>query len=192
MPATSQVLRYSEIIAIDLSSNAINLADADTVGHRVQVPIAKEDLNLYFKWSRTQGSDRPVGYIDDIAGFRACLNTCFSDGFTDLDAISNGLSYTTGSLANAQNRSGTVNDLAFAYILYKVYGSSAYDTDNKVYNTGDALNMVANADVSTAIGSSIQSHNSRGQAVDQMFRDLLAQNPGRFFSAQGIKHPGLF
>jgi hypothetical protein len=63
-----------------------------------------------------------------------------------------------------------------------------------VYNAKDALNMVANAAIANAVKLNINDgdHNARGGAVDQMFRDLLAADPLRFFDASGNQEAGLF
>lgn len=191
MPATATTLKYAPTVAVDLSANEINFADAELQGHRVQINMAAADLNPLCTWTRTSGSDRPAGEIDPTA-FRDLLETTLSTTYTDLDAIASGLSFSTNSITNADNRSGNANDLVMAYVLYKVYGSSAYDTSDKVYNAKDALNMLANADIGAAVQSSITTHTGRGDSVDQMFRDLLAADPARFFDAQGKQEPGLF
>lgn len=187
-----QTLRYTPIVNVDLSDNQINFADAELDGHRVQVSMAAEDLNTFFRWIREVGSDRPVGQVDNINGFLACLCTSFDDGFTDQDSIATGLSLQGSSITNTANRSNNINDLVMAYVLQKVYGMSAQDTQNKVQNVGDALNMCSNQAVALAIGDSISNHNARGQDIDQMFRDLLAADPTRFFDNSGIQVTGLF
>ena len=184
--------KYSELVNIDLSDNTVNFADAELQGHRVLVPIAVEDLNTYFKWTRTIGSDRPVGYVDSLPDFTVCLLVALSEGFIDLDGISNGLSFSSGVLQNAENQTYTANDLVMAYILFKLYDDSSFDTTFVTYNTMDALNMVTSEDVATSIGISIAQSNDEGLAVDQMFQDLLETNPSRFFDASGVQIPGLF
>lgn len=188
---SAALLKYSPVIAVDLSNNAIEFADAEEAGHRVQVGISAATLNPCFSWNRAVGSDRPVGSANSAA-FKAALEAALSTTYTDIDGIATGLSFSSGVLANDANTSDNVNDLVMAYVLYKVYGLSAYDTSNKVYNATDALNMTTNAAVGDAVKTSIDANNARGQAVDKMFRDLLAAHPTRFFTAGGVQEPGLF
>jgi hypothetical protein len=189
--ASATTLKYAPVVSVDLSGNEINFADAETDGHRVQIAVAAADMNAACKWTRTVGSDRPVGSIVS-ADFKTTLEAALSTTYTDLDAIATGLSYSTGALVNAANVSGNVNDLIMDYVLFKVYGLTAKDTANKVYNATDALNMVTNADVGAAVKTSIDANNARAGPVDQMFRDLLAADPARFFTAAGLQIPGLF
>lgn len=188
---TATTLKYSPVVSVDLSANAINFADAELDGHRVQIAVTAANMNTACTWTRAAGSDRPVGSIDSTS-FKNTLEAALSTTYTDLDAIATGLSFSTGVLANAENVSNNVNDLIMQYVLFKVYGLSAKDTNGKVYNTTDALNMVSNADVGTAVKASIDGNNARAGPVDQMFRDLLAADPARFFDASGIQLPGLF
>jgi hypothetical protein len=188
--ATATLLKYAPVVEVDLSGNKIEFADSEEAGHRVQIDIAASDLNTCFLWSRPVGSDRPVGSIVK-ADFTSLLNDALTT-FTDLDGIASGLSFTTNTLANSANQSDNVNDLIMAYVLYKVYGATNYNTDNKVFNVGDALNMVTNEQVANAVEESLDDNNDRGGAVDQMFRDLLAANPTRFFNADGKQEAGLF
>lgn len=185
-------LQYSELVNIDLSGNAVNFADAELNGHRVLAPIAVEDLNTYFKWIRTIGSDRPVGYVDSLSDFTVCLLVALSEGFVDVDGVSNGLCFSSGALQNTENQTYTANDLVMAYVLFKLYGDSSFDTSLVTYNTMDALNMVTSEDVAAAIGISIAQSNDRGLAVDQMFQNLLEADPSRFFDASGVQLTGLF
>jgi hypothetical protein len=189
--ATPTTLKYAPVVSVDLSGNEINFADAETDGHRVQIGVSAANMNAACKWARAAGSDRPVGNILSTP-FKATLEAALSTTYTDLDAIATGLSFSTGALVNAANVSGNVNDLIMDYVLFKVYGLTAKDTANKVYNATDALNMVSNADVGAAVGTSIDANNARAGPVDQMFRDLLAADPARFFDGSGLQIPGLF
>jgi hypothetical protein len=191
-PPQPQQLYYRELIFVDLAPNAVNFADDLIQGHRVQVPIAIDDLNTFFQWSRPAGQDRPVGFIKSLSEFEACLLTSLSDGFLDLDAVSTGLSYTTGTLVNDTNVSNSMNDIVMCYILYMVYGKSSFDTNGKLFNTADAFQMVENSTVATAIGASISNNNERGQSIDDMFRELLKTDPTRFFDTKGHQISGLF
>lgn len=188
----AQLLQYRELIFVDLAENAVNFADDLTQGHRVQVPIAIDDLNTFFQWSRPAGQDRPVGHVTGLQELYNCLLVSLSDGFLDLDAVSTGLSYTTGTLVNETNLSNSMNDIVLCYILYMVYGKSSFNTAGKVFNIADAFEMLDNATVSQAICTSISTHNERGQSIDEMFQDLLKTDPTRFFDTEGHQIPGLF
>jgi hypothetical protein len=179
-------------VNVDLSNNAINFADSEEDGHRVQVTMPKSDLNAHLKWNRAAGSDRPIGSMEDIPGFKAALVTALNSGYTDLDAMSTGLSLSTGVLTNAELQQMTANDLIMQYVLYKVYGSSSFDTQGKVFNPKDALNMTTSDDVAEAVTVDIASNNAKGGALDKMFRDLLAADPTRYFDASGKQITGLF
>ena len=93
MPSTPISLQYSRVVNVDLSDNAINFADAELDGHRVQVRMAIDDLNSYFIWTRSVGADRPYGYVTNIPEFEKCLEVSFNDGFIDFDSMTNGLCY---------------------------------------------------------------------------------------------------
>lgn len=190
--ATPTQLYYANVVDVDLEANAVNFADDLTQGHRVQISMAKDDMSKYLKWERAVGTDRPVGKFEDTASdFKATLNAAMT-AFTDLDAVSTGLSLSSGVLADSSIVSNSVNDLVAQYILYKVYGSSSYDTKGTVFNIDDVKGMILNSDVSLAIDTSILANNARGGSVDQMFRDLLASDPKRFFDPDGKQLPGLF
>lgn len=193
MPAVATTLKYAPTVEVDLSANKIEFADSELAGHRVQIDISAAALTAHCLWNRTAGSDRPVGSID-ASGFAGLLETALGSPYTDLDSVATGLSFSSASITNPENKSNSANDLVMAYVLQKVYGLSAYDTANKVYNAKDALNMVTNAAVADAVQASIDAsgNNARGGAVDQMFRDLLAADPLRFFDASGNQEPGLF
>ena len=171
----------------------VHFTDTEFTGHRVQCKIAREDLNLYLKWNRPVGSSQPFGYINDLSGFSACLETALGDGFLDLDSVPNKLSFTSGQLANAYNVTNSANDLIMAYILYKVFGNTSFNTNTKLYNRSNALSILSNTDVTHAVGTSIASHNTEGEAIDTLFHDLLIANPMRFFNqSTGTQTPGIF
>ena len=190
--ATPTQLYYANIVDVDLAQNAVNFADDLTQGHRVQINMAKADLTKYFQWNRAVGSDRPVGsFVDTGSDFNTTLAAALTN-FTDLDAVASGLNLSTGVLKDSTIAGNTVNDLIAQYILYKVYGASNYDTKGTVFNIDDVKGMIDNATVSAAIDTSILDNNLRNGSVDQMFRDLLASDPKRFFDASGKQVPGLF
>ena len=196
MPApNATTLKYSPVVAVDLSGNEINFADAEAEGHRVQIDVPAASLNGACKWTRASDSDRPIGNILSTP-FSAALETALEGVYDDVDGIPAGLSFTSSAITNEQNKSLTTkksNDLIMAYVLFKVYGSTNFNTTDKVYNAADALNMVDNATIATAVKDNIDvSGGGRGGPVDQMFRDLLAADPGRFFDGSGVQVTGLF
>jgi hypothetical protein len=202
MSATT--LRYSKLVKTDLANNAINLAGAQLLGHRVTVQMPVDQLNQFFRWERQVGSDRPVGhFIGD--SFKGALLASLSKVYNDVDGVSNGLNFSSAILdANTDSRirkagAVTANDLIMAYVLYKCYGSSAAPTKSVVYNLEDAQEMLSNATLQAAIETSFRTEeNLTGSAgvnkgaVDAMFRDLLATDPMRFFTPSGNQIPGLF
>lgn len=177
---TSQSLLFAPIMQIGIGANSLDFVDIaqGALGHRVRANIAVDDLNQYFKWDRINGS--AVGSITDVPGFKLCLNCSFDDGFSDLDSDAKGLSYTTGILANRNNRTGTINDLITAYILYTVYGSSGVDTSNKYYNITNLKNMLTDDIVSGIVGDSMAFQGNPGGYLDQMFQYLVSSDPIRF------------
>jgi hypothetical protein len=190
--ATPTQLYYANAVEVALEANAVNFADSLTQGHRVQVTMPKADMNAHLKWARAVGSDRPVGTFAEKAGFQTKLDTALTE-FIDLDGVSSGLNLSAGILADKDSiETQGVNDLVAQYILYKVYGASNYNTTGVVFNVTDLAEMVANADVSLAIADELDDSKDRGEAVDQMFRDLLSSDPKRFFDATGKQLPGLF
>ncbi len=192
---TPTTLKYAPLVALNLTEQAVNFADALDEGHRVQVAIAPSVLNAALVWNRASGSDRPVGSfkVSDATAFTTALGTALTN-FDDLDGIATSLDFSAGRLTPSGNQTGTVNDLVLQYVLYKVYGLSAFDVSNKVYNVSDAASMVTNTAVATAITDSfsLTANNARNGAVDQMFRDLLAADPARYFDNNGKQITGLF
>ncbi len=189
---SNQTLQYCEIVAVDLEPNSVNFADSLVQGHRIQLPIPVSVLNYHFRWKREIGSDRPVGYVYDTYDFQRVLEYVFASEFFDLDGQSPGLECSTQAITDPDYRTNTINDIIMAFVLFKVYGNSRFDTRDQVFNVADALGMVSNTDVSTAIVQSINDHNARSGAIDQMFRDLLDLEPGRFFTSDGTQIPGIF
>jgi titin len=86
-----------------------------------------------------------------------------------------------------------------AYVLYKVYGSSATSTKDIVFNLQDAYGMLRSEDYADAIMSAFNNSelettnpgNEKG-AIDAMFRDLLSADSLRFFDANGTQVPGIY
>jgi hypothetical protein len=179
-------------------TNDVNLADAEDYGHRVVVQISKDAMDQYFGWARASGSARPVAALTAAkeAVFKKAIRNALSAGYVDIDGVTGGLHFGSAVLSTntdariRKNALITANDLPLAYVLYVLYGSSAAQTLDKVYNLEDAHGMLSNASVATAITESLKAQVSG--AVDGMFRDLLASDPARFFDAAGVPVPGIF
>jgi hypothetical protein len=205
---SASVIRYRKLVTTDVASQAVNLAESGTMGHRVQIPVSVDDLNTLFIWDRPAGSDRPVGHFNadspDIS-FDTILSNALSKVYTDIDGMTNGLNFSSAILdANTDTRirkGGNVlaNDLVMCYVIYKCYGSSAAPTEGVVYNLQDAHDMLSNGALVSAIHTSMANEEvltanpgvDKG-SIDAMFRDLLAADPSRFFDAAGKQIPGLF
>jgi hypothetical protein len=196
----STLLKYSELVEVDMSAdNDVNFADVEDYGHRVIVDgLDKAATMAYLGWAREAGADRPTAKLATAAeaGFKAALEAALNNSYDDIDGVTTGLHFGT-SFLNGENTdprlraSGvSANDIPLAFVLYKLYGSSAAQTLNVVYNLEDSHGMVSSADVAEAIVSSIKA--AEAGATDMMFRDLLAACPQRFFDASGIPVTGIF
>jgi hypothetical protein len=203
---TVQLLKYADEVEVDVAPQDVNLVDFDGYGHRVQVTVDRSKLQAALSWSRAMGSARPVGHFADASGeLEAAIVAALNSSYSDTDAVSEKLSFSSAILdSNTDARirkDGAVsaNDLMMAYVLYKVYGSSAASTSEVVFNLQDAHEMLESSAYANAIIESFEaaellsdaSGNEKG-AIDAMFRDLLAADPLRFFDASGTQVPGLF
>lgn len=207
MPATAQTLQYADLVTANVAEdNQVNFVDYDNFGHRVQVPMPVADLNAALSWERVAGSSRPVGHFkaSGSAALTTALVASLSGSYTDIDSVTNKLSYDSSVFnTNPDSRireSGvSANDLVLAQVLYKVYGSSAVTTQEKVFNMEDAHGMLTSQTLAESIVSSFtaaealssSATNEKG-AIDAMFRDVLASDPTRFFDASGKQISGLF
>jgi hypothetical protein len=196
MPTSPTTLKYSEIVDVDVAPTAVNFADAEDYGHRVQVDMDVSALNGFLRWSRASGTDRPVGAASSAgsAAFKAALETALNTEYTDIDGVTGGLHFSTsvfGSNDDSRIRAAgvTANDIPMAFVLFKLYGSSTAETAGVIYNLADAHGMLTSEAVATAIAESFVAESN---AVDMMFRDLLSADPARFFDASGNQIPGLF
>lgn len=189
----------------NVASQAINLADSGIMGHRVQCPMSVDDMNRFFTWHRAAGESAPIGHFtpqEDISGasFSYILANTLSKYYTDIDGVTGGLNFSSAILdsnldpAIRQNGKITANDIIMAYVIYKVYGSSANPTMNVVFNIQDAYDMLPNSVLVESIKSSLQAEEelTSAGAVNDMFQDLLSEDPTRFFDAAGKQIPGLF
>lgn len=197
--ATAQLLTYAEIVDVDLdATNDVNFADVEDYGHRVVVEMDVSAMNNYLGWSRAVGAARPSAKLTaaNEAAFKTAIEAALAGGFVDIDGVTNGLHFGTANLdTNTDPRKRAAagvgaNDIPLCFVLYKLYGSSAATTLDKIYNLEDAHGMLSNETVSTAIAESFKA--AEAGAVDAMFRDLLAADPHRFFDASGIPMTGIF
>jgi hypothetical protein len=196
MPATATTIKYSEIVDVDIAPQAVNFADSEDYGHRVQVEVGIAALNDFLRWSRAVDTDRPVGAAaaGGEAAFKTALELGLNTEHVDIDGVTGGLHFSSSVLStNTDSRiraaGVSANDIPLAFVLYKLYGSSTAVTADVVYNLADAHGMVTSAAVAQAISTSFL---AEGAAVDLMFRDLLSADPARFFDASGNQLPGLF
>ena len=200
---TPTTLRYRRLVSIGLAANAINLSTSAAMGHRVQVSMSAATANQYFNWSREAGAPRAVGHFASTAGiesFSADLQACLSTPYVDMDAVAQQLNFNSSVLDSSADprlrASGaiSVNDLVVAYVLFKCYGSSTYVTSDVVYNLEDAQNMLTNEQVASSITSHLVADDASGAGsyVDNMFTNLLAADPMRYFDASGKQVAGLF
>jgi hypothetical protein len=194
--ATATTLMYSEVVDMNVAEEgAVNFADSADYGHRVLVEMSKSALNSFLRWERNVGSDRPTAVLGDSTEFTNALLYALSTEFTDIDGVNNGLHYGTSNLStntDSRIREGglvSMNDIALAFVLWKIYGSSTTMTKDNIYNLEDAFGMATNESVATAI---LQSFQNNLPVVDTMFRDLLATDPMRFFDGSGNQLTGLF
>jgi len=171
--------------------------------------------------------------IDDLPTFAQFLEWRLGTDYTDIDGVADGLNYSSDALDtyNDSKRDLDVlnfaevadlvddetvatatpathygaNDLVMAYVLYKCFGSSAYDAEDIVYNLEDAFGMLSSKALAEAVKDSLEEQDALAEAVlagsepkpgqrgkvDEMFRALLATDPQRFFKS-GTQIPGLF
>ena len=202
---SSVILTYSKLITTTVANQAVNLTESGTLGHRVQCPMSVDDLNRFFIWHRPAGVPAPIGHFtahEDTPGssFSYILANTLSKYYTDIDGVSNGLNFGSAILdANLdpnirQDGKISSNDLIMAYVIYKLYGSSASPTQNIIFNLQDAYGMLTNSTLISSIETSLRTEEAspNAGAVNEMFQDLLAQDPTRFFDAAGKQIPGLF
>ena len=221
--ARAQSIRYKKTVCFGLANQVINFASAASLGHRVLVSIPVDLMNQYFTWTRASGSASPVGHFTNAptvtsgtapATFNASLIAAFKGDHTDLDGVAKGLNFSSSALdtennikrntsgtANADGGHNSANDLVMAYLMFKCFGSSAYDPTDIIYNLADAFGMLTNSQLATAIQDSLDAEedlasaspvdlNKKGE-VDAMFRGFLAADPMRYF-VDGQQIPGLF
>ena len=194
--AVAQTLKYAEIVDVDLdATNDVNFADVEDYGHRVMVEMPKAALNDFLHWQRASGAARPSAKISGAPAFQAALADALNVNYVDVDGVTGGLHFGTENMnlnPDARLRADGVsaNDIPLAFILYKLYGSSSVATLDNIYNLADAHGMLSSETVAEAIVAGFQG--AEAGAVDQMFRDLLAADPHRFFDSTGMPIAGIF
>jgi hypothetical protein len=198
---TPTKLEYRDLITVNMDqNNDVNIADVDNYGHRIQIPVGRSLFNLYFRWRREIGQDRPRAKLTTSQIIEKTFKTVLIDGFNtsvvDIDGVSGGLHFGTANLSlNTDPRlrkDGLVsaNDIPMAFIMYKLYGNSAFQTKGFILNLEDAYDMLTSEGLVNAIMNSFKAN--EGTALDMMFRDLLAQDPKRFFNSNGVSDPRIF
>ena len=206
MAPVPTTLRYRRLVSIGLAANAINLSTSAAMGHRVLFNMSAADANAFFYWTRDVGSPRAIGHFSSTAvdadenTLEQELAVSLGTPYTDMDAVAEKLNFNSSVLdssADARLRNNgqiSANDLVMSYVLFKCYGSSTYVTNDVVYNLEDAQNMLTNEAVASAIVTSLAADDASGAGyyVDNMFTNLLAADPMRFFDASGKQVAGLF
>jgi hypothetical protein len=194
MPSAPVQLSYSSPIAVDLSgANEVNLVSVTTAGHRVTVNVSATALNAAFKWSRAAGTARPVGAFD-VSGQTALASEIkggLEGTISDLDSTL-ALNFNTDSNPDPRiNALVGADRLVAPYILYKAYGRSVTSTSEELLNAEDLSGMASTTGVANQIAAHLADAGN-ATAIDKMFQDLLAANPGRFFDGAGNQISGLF
>jgi hypothetical protein len=220
-------LRYKKVVGLGLAFQAINLAQGEFMGHRVRLSLPVDLMNEYFTWQRAVGEVRPTGRFTNAPAeadhtFAELLTWALGSPMTDVDGVANGLNYSSEALDTyndskrdtaienvdasgtaIQDKHYSANDLVMAYVLFKCFGSSAFDAADIIYNLEDAFGMLSSAALAEAVKESLRAEDdlavedlsgekigNRGK-VDEMFRALLAADPKRFMK-NGKQIDGLF
>jgi hypothetical protein len=185
-------------------------------------------------------TNNPPGTILGTDDFTSELVKALGSPYNDMDGVANGLNFSSSALdiagdlkrdPSVYNRltdTGTTlavpgaatgvskthygaNDLVMAYLMYKCFGSSAYDPTDIIYNVDDAFNMLTSEQLAQSIADSLAAEDAMANAavqpngkpveqqlagdnkgqVDAMFRGFLAADPMRYFM-NGVQIPGLF
>lgn len=191
--ANATLLSYGPAIEVDLSNNEVNLTSAASAGHRITANVSIAAMNAAFKWSRLVNAKRPVGAYDDLSanapsGLGEAIEAGLNGDIVDTDASALDFSTDTPQDARVTDLNGT-DRLVAAYILYKGYGSSAFDTDGVVLNPEDLSGMAKTSEVRKAILAALASDSG---SVNKMFQDLIAADPTRFFDQSGKQIGGIF
>lgn len=198
---TPTLLTYADLVTVNMDeTNDVNIADTGDYGHRVQVTLGKTLFNLFFRWHRDVGQDRPHAKLStsDIIEntFKSVLIESLNSSYMDIDGVTGGLHFSTANMSLNRDprlrKNGLVsaNDIPMAFVMYRLYGNSAFQTKDYIFNLNDAHDMLTSETVADAIIASFKQHETG--ALDKMFRDLLSQDPRRFFDENGHQEPNLF
>jgi hypothetical protein len=188
--ATPHVIQYPELVNVNLINQAINFADIDVIGHRIQIPVPRSILEESFEWTRLSTDTVPKGKVKEVADFVYVLMNAFSKIYRDLDADSDGLSFDSSALTSINDiriRSGgstSANDIVMAYVLSRLYGKTSIQTKDYIFNVEDAHAMLTNETLALAIGLSLYTDTGKN-AVQEMFKQLVAKDGNRFKDASG-------
>ena len=103
--ASPTTIRYKKVVCWGLAPQAINFAQATTLGHRVSVVLPVDLMNKYFQWTRASQEASPTGrFVSNPASigagkdFVSQLVEAFSKEYTDMDGVANGLNFSSSAL----------------------------------------------------------------------------------------------
>ena len=103
--ASPTTIRYKKVVCWGLSPQAINFAQATTLGHRVAISLPVDLMNKYFQWTRASQEASPTGrFVSNPAGigagndFVSQLVKAFGQEFNDMDGVANGLNFSSSAL----------------------------------------------------------------------------------------------
>jgi hypothetical protein len=175
---------------------------------------------------------------DATVNVRTLLVNAFGTPYDDIDAVAGGLDFSSSTLDMPQDlkRNQAVyniatdtglaaggaatsisttsigaNDLVMSFVLFKCFGSSAYDPTDIIYNIDDAFNMLTSMELAMLIENSLVAEDGVANAlvqpngpsaatqdpeadkgfVNELFQMFLAKNPARYTTG-GQPTPGLF
>ena len=101
--ASPTTIRYKKVVCWGLSPQAVNFAQATTLGHRVSIVLPVDVMNMFFTWTRASGEVAPTGRfnknpVGSGGDFVSHLVKAFSTQYTDLDGVANGLNFSSSAL----------------------------------------------------------------------------------------------
>jgi hypothetical protein len=185
------VLQYPELVSVNLLNQAINFADLDLLGHRIQIPIPLSQLQSLFMWQRTAEDSEPKGLVTEVAEVVNLLIQNLSNLHHDLDQDPQGLSFSSDVLTRINderlrpNNQRSANDIVMSFVLAKLYGKTNIQTKDYIFNPEDAHMMLTNEALAFAIGLSLYSDAGK-DAIQEMFRQLVEKDPSRFYDENGF------
>ena len=104
--AVPTTIRYKKIVCWGLAPQAVNFAQATTLGHRVAITLPVDLMNLFFTWSRASQevaptgrfTNNPVGTVAGQTDFVSELVKAFGKEYNDLDGVASGLNFSSSAL----------------------------------------------------------------------------------------------